>query len=128
MNQQTRIAIGIDIGSTTVKAVVCDPETLEILWSDYQRHETRQPEMTLEFLVSIGNAFPNAKDIQIFSYYSLDIGIPLKVCGLYSTRVRVKWLNNSTKMTEEPSTWLQNIDKEGLLPTMISSLMHSHEA
>jgi len=56
------------------------------------------------------------KDIQIFSYYSLDIGIPLKVCGLYSTRVRVKWLNNSTKMTEEPSTWLQNIDKEGLLP------------
>ena len=49
MNTHTRIAIGIDIGSTTVKAVVCDPETLEILWSDYQRHETRQPEKTLEF-------------------------------------------------------------------------------
>ena len=66
MNTHTRIAIGIDIGSTTVKAVVCDPETLEILWSDYQRHETRQPEKTLEFLVTIGNAFPNAEHIQIF--------------------------------------------------------------
>ena len=66
MSTHTRIAIGIDIGSTTVKAVVCDPDTLEILWSDYQRHETRQPEKTLEFLVTIGNAFPNAKDIQIF--------------------------------------------------------------
>ncbi|MFT4976969.1 MAG: activator of 2-hydroxyglutaryl-CoA dehydratase, partial [Myxococcota bacterium] len=63
---QTRIAVGIDIGSTTVKAVVCDPETREILWSDYQRHETRQPEKTLEFMVRIGNAFPDAEDIQIF--------------------------------------------------------------
>ena len=62
----TTIAIGIDIGSTTVKAVVCDPDTLDILWSDYQRHETRQPEKTLEFLVRIGNAFPDAKDIKIF--------------------------------------------------------------
>jgi activator of 2-hydroxyglutaryl-CoA dehydratase/predicted nucleotide-binding protein (sugar kinase/HSP70/actin superfamily) len=60
------LAIGIDIGSTTVKAVVCDPDTLEILWRDYLRHETRQPEMTLEFLVRIGNAFPEADDIRIF--------------------------------------------------------------
>lgn len=63
---QRRIAVGIDIGSTTVKAVVCDPDTHEILWSDYQRHETRQPEKTLEFMVRIGNAFPDADDIQIF--------------------------------------------------------------
>jgi activator of 2-hydroxyglutaryl-CoA dehydratase/predicted nucleotide-binding protein (sugar kinase/HSP70/actin superfamily) len=66
MNAHTRIAIGIDIGSTTVKAVVCDPDSLEILWSDYQRHETRQPEKTLDFLVTIGNAFPQATDIRIF--------------------------------------------------------------
>ena len=33
---------GIDVGSTTVKAVVVDPETKEILWSDYQRHQTKQ--------------------------------------------------------------------------------------
>lgn len=56
MNRQNLI-IGLDVGSTTVKATVVDPETLEILWSDYQRHETQQPEKVLEFLVRIGNAF-----------------------------------------------------------------------
>lgn len=65
-DSRRRIAVGIDIGSTTVKAVVCDPDTLEILWQDYQRHETRQPEKTLEFMVRIGNAFPQAEDMQIF--------------------------------------------------------------
>ena len=38
------VAIGIDVGSTTVKAVVVDPVTKEILWSDYQRHQTKQAE------------------------------------------------------------------------------------
>ena len=61
-----RLAIGLDVGSTTVKAVVCNAETLEILWQDYQRHETRQPEMVSEFLVRIGNAFPNADEIRMF--------------------------------------------------------------
>lgn len=65
-SEVTTAAIGIDIGSTTVKAVVCDPETLEVLWSDYQRHETRQPEMVQEFLVRIGAAFPNARDMRVF--------------------------------------------------------------
>ncbi len=49
--------IGLDVGSTTVKAVVVDPGTREILWSDYQRHETRQAEKTLELLVAIGTRF-----------------------------------------------------------------------
>src|SRR5688500_7912310 len=66
MGSPQRIAIGVDIGSTTVKAVVCDVDTLGILWSDYQRHETRQPEMVLEFLVRIGEAFPDADDVRIF--------------------------------------------------------------
>ncbi len=60
------LAIGMDVGSTTVKAVVADAETREILWKDYRRHETRQPEMVLEFLVRIGNAFPDEGDIRIF--------------------------------------------------------------
>ena len=38
------LVIGMDVGSTTVKAVVVDPETRAILWSDYQRHHTKQPE------------------------------------------------------------------------------------
>ncbi len=39
---------GIDVGSTTVKAVVT--EGGEVLWRDYQRHNTRQAEKVLEFL------------------------------------------------------------------------------
>src|SRR5512142_497781 len=42
--------IGMDVGSTTVKSVVMDAATDEILWQDYQRHDTKQPEKVLEFL------------------------------------------------------------------------------
>src|ERR1700745_713676 len=42
--------VGVDVGSTTVKAVVVDIESDQILWQDYQRHDTKQPEKTLEFL------------------------------------------------------------------------------
>jgi activator of 2-hydroxyglutaryl-CoA dehydratase/predicted nucleotide-binding protein (sugar kinase/HSP70/actin superfamily) len=62
----TRLAIGLDVGSTTVKAVVCDPDSFDILWSDYKRHETRQPETVMDFLVRIGAAFPDATDIRMF--------------------------------------------------------------
>jgi predicted CoA-substrate-specific enzyme activase len=46
----TKFLVGLDIGSTTVKAVVVDSLTDRVLWQDYQRHETKQPEKTLEFL------------------------------------------------------------------------------
>src|SRR5687767_5255072 len=55
------IVVGIDVGSTTVKAVVVDPATKEILWSDYQRHETRQAEKALELLVAIGRQFEDIR-------------------------------------------------------------------
>ncbi|WP_437731389.1 BadF/BadG/BcrA/BcrD ATPase family protein [Sorangium sp. So ce1335] len=55
---QDPVVVGIDVGSTTVKAVVLDPQTLEILWSDYQRHQTKQPEKVLELLETIEAAFP----------------------------------------------------------------------
>jgi activator of 2-hydroxyglutaryl-CoA dehydratase/predicted nucleotide-binding protein (sugar kinase/HSP70/actin superfamily) len=42
--------VGMDVGSTTVKAVVVNAETDEMIWQDYQRHETKQPEKLLEFL------------------------------------------------------------------------------
>ena len=48
-----RFMIGMDVGSTTVKAVVIDVSNDEILWSDYQRHDTKQPEKTLELLKEI---------------------------------------------------------------------------
>ncbi len=45
-----QLIVGLDVGSTTVKAVVVDAASDTILWQDYQRHETRQPEKVLEFL------------------------------------------------------------------------------
>jgi activator of 2-hydroxyglutaryl-CoA dehydratase/predicted nucleotide-binding protein (sugar kinase/HSP70/actin superfamily) len=42
--------VGMDVGSTTVKAVVVETETDKMIWQDYQRHETKQPEKLLEFL------------------------------------------------------------------------------
>jgi predicted CoA-substrate-specific enzyme activase len=42
------LIIGLDVGSTTVKAAVC--ENGEIRWKDYKRHNTKQAEMVLEFL------------------------------------------------------------------------------
>ena len=42
MNTAGSHLLCIDIGSTTVKAVVIDVEDRRILWSDYRRHETRQ--------------------------------------------------------------------------------------
>jgi predicted CoA-substrate-specific enzyme activase len=49
-DHKTRFFAGLDVGSTTVKAVVVDAATDQMLWCDYQRHETKQPEKTLEFL------------------------------------------------------------------------------
>jgi predicted CoA-substrate-specific enzyme activase len=45
-----RYIVGLDVGSTTVKALVVEAEGGCILWQDYQRHDTRQAEKLLEFL------------------------------------------------------------------------------
>lgn len=45
--------IGFDLGSTTVKAVVIDVATDEIVWKDYRRHDSKQPEKALEMLRDI---------------------------------------------------------------------------
>src|SRR5580700_8079299 len=49
-DHHTQFVVGLVVGSTTVKATVVDAATDQILWQDYQRHETKQPEKTLEFL------------------------------------------------------------------------------
>src|SRR5438067_2185811 len=51
--------MGIDVGSTTVKVVVIDGTNDDILWQDYQRHETKQPEKAIEMLKQIAADFPN---------------------------------------------------------------------
>src|SRR5258708_28581401 len=49
-DHKTEFLVGLDVGSTTVKAVVVDAASDKVLWQDYQRHETKQPEKTLEVL------------------------------------------------------------------------------
>ncbi len=51
------LMIGLDVGSTAVKVVVMDPDTDEILWKAYGRHQSKQPEKVLEFLRQIEEAF-----------------------------------------------------------------------
>ena len=51
------LVVGMDVGSTTVKAVVVDPQSKKILWNDYQRHHTKQGECVLEFMVRIGQEY-----------------------------------------------------------------------
>ncbi len=55
------LVVGMDVGSTTVKAVVVDPNTREILWNDYRRHHTKQAECVMEFLLEIGQAFDDVQ-------------------------------------------------------------------
>ena len=52
---------GLDVGSSTVKAVAVDPRTDAIVWSDYRRHEARQHDMALDFLARIETACRGAQ-------------------------------------------------------------------
>ena len=50
--------IGIDVGSTTVKAVVISPDTKKIVFSKYERHNAGQSEKVYAFLKEIFMRFP----------------------------------------------------------------------
>jgi predicted CoA-substrate-specific enzyme activase len=54
----TPLSIGIDVGSTTVKAVLVDTATDEILWSDYQRHQGKQLAEVLNLLKKLTSEYP----------------------------------------------------------------------
>ncbi len=56
-NSDSSLELGIDVGSTTVKAVVVN-ERGEAIWKQYRRHNARQPETVRDFLVSIRQSFP----------------------------------------------------------------------
>ncbi|MBW2509764.1 MAG: CoA activase [Deltaproteobacteria bacterium] len=64
-----RAIVGLDVGSTTVKAVIVDPATKDIVWSDYQRHHTKQAECVLDFMVRIGQVLTGVgcSDIRVFA-------------------------------------------------------------
>ncbi len=48
-----RWQMGLDVGSTTVKAVVIETETGEVAWKQYQRHDGKQGQQVLAFLRDI---------------------------------------------------------------------------
>jgi len=61
------LRVGLDVGSTTVKAVVLD-EKGNVVWKDYQRHRTKQVEKALEFLERI------KKELNIDSFKLFTVG------------------------------------------------------
>ncbi len=52
------LRLGIDVGSTTVKLVILDPETGEMLHSVYRRHHARQAETAAGLLREAAALFP----------------------------------------------------------------------
>ncbi|HSH74589.1 MAG TPA: BadF/BadG/BcrA/BcrD ATPase family protein, partial [Longimicrobiales bacterium] len=56
---KAQFSVGIDVGSTTVKAVLVDVATDEILWSDYQRHEGKQLDRALHLLGGLEEQYPD---------------------------------------------------------------------
>jgi len=51
--------VGVDVGSTTVKIAVVDPETKELLHSRYQRHNAMQAKTVRELLSEAHKLFEN---------------------------------------------------------------------
>lgn len=75
--------IGLDVGSTTVKAVVIDADNT-ILWKAYQRHHSRQPESVLVFLKDIEQRFPH----RAFKVFTTGNGGRSLVAGLGGMHVQ----------------------------------------
>ncbi len=60
----TQVYVGLDVGSTTVKAVVASADDT-VLWKDYRRHNARQPQTVRDFMTEIESLFP-AGTLSIF--------------------------------------------------------------
>ena len=59
MSENSNIWIGLDVGSTTAKAVVIN-ENNEVIWKQYQRHNAHQQELVLEYLNAVESMFPDS--------------------------------------------------------------------
>ena len=56
-----RLLVGIDIGSTTTKVAAVAPESGEILYSDYKRHNAKQTESVQKALQALALHFPETQ-------------------------------------------------------------------
>ncbi|HRI06781.1 MAG TPA: BadF/BadG/BcrA/BcrD ATPase family protein [Nannocystaceae bacterium] len=54
----SKYIVGFDLGSTTVKAVIRDADTDEIVWKDYQRHDSKQAQRALMMLKQMESEVP----------------------------------------------------------------------
>jgi activator of 2-hydroxyglutaryl-CoA dehydratase/predicted nucleotide-binding protein (sugar kinase/HSP70/actin superfamily) len=71
------LLVGLDVGSTTVKAIVVNPLSDDILWKDYRRHETKQLETCLNFLTRIEMAFSHVPKAALRSFVTGSGGAPV---------------------------------------------------
>src|SRR5262249_42766594 len=85
---QDELMVGLDVGSTTVKAVVVRRHSDEMIWQDYQRHETKQPEKSLEFLRRIeAEAGVTTKNCRVFVSGSGGGGVTSMIGGKFLQEV-----------------------------------------
>ncbi|THB67617.1 MAG: activase [Spirochaetaceae bacterium] len=56
---KNEICLGIDVGSTTVKLALMNPENRELIYSRYQRHNADQAGTVLQMLRDLRQSFPN---------------------------------------------------------------------
>ena len=56
--QMNEYLVGLDVGSTTVKVAVVDPESRELLYADYLRHNAAQAATARELLEAVHELFP----------------------------------------------------------------------
>ncbi|MDO4314439.1 MAG: acyl-CoA dehydratase activase [Oscillospiraceae bacterium] len=52
------LRLGIDIGSTTAKVIVLDPQRQTVLFSRYRRHHAEQSKTVRQLLMEVASAFP----------------------------------------------------------------------
>ncbi|MGI5954786.1 acyl-CoA dehydratase activase [Dysosmobacter sp.] len=55
------LRLGVDVGSTTVKTVVLDPTTNDVLFTRYQRHNAHQADTVRQLLEEAAGRFPDAR-------------------------------------------------------------------
>ena len=55
------LRLGVDVGSTTVKAVITDPGTNQVLFTRYQRHNAHQAATVRQLLEEAAGRFPGIR-------------------------------------------------------------------
>ena len=55
------LRLGVDVGSTTVKAVVLNPETHQVFFTRYQRHNAHQADTVRQLLTEAAGRFPHKR-------------------------------------------------------------------